>query len=144
MIAAYWPISALLVSGKLVYCFRFLALCWLACFASCNRLGSHTIRLKYWRIPVLIFKKQTNKQTNKQTKTASEKQWNLFCHLHYCYATQGRNIHYHCFSWNTQLTFIGLTSMCPLINHTYQEPPPCLIIAIFSLRCHQYSQNLQK
>ena len=99
LIAAYWPISALSVSKKLLYRFRFLALCHLACFSNTHftclfasqvastpilvslRLGNGVVGLKYWRIPVLILKR----------KPDSEKQWSLFCHLHCClYTTQGR------------------------------------------------------
>ena len=47
---------------------------------------------------------------------------NLFCHLHCCYTTQGLNIHYCCFSWNSQLMFIGSTSTSPLTTPTKCPP----------------------
>ena len=96
--AVYWPISALSVSEKLVYCFRFLALYCLTCFSNTRftlllasqvasapipvslRLGNGVVRLKYRRIPVYSSWKK---------KTAFEKQSNLFCHLQCCYTTQG-------------------------------------------------------
>ena len=79
IIAAYWPILALSVSEKLVFRFRFLALCWLAyfsklqhtlhasvCFASCNRSDPSVLvagkSRSRRRIPVLILKKTKNKQ----------------------------------------------------------------------------------
>ena len=35
---------------------------------------------------------------------------------------KARNIHYHCFSWNSQVTFIGSTSTCPLTTSTKSHP----------------------
>ena len=110
IIAAYWPISALSVSEKLVYHFRFLALCCLACFSNTRftvpfasrvastpipvslRLGNGIVWLKYWWLPVLILKK-TKKQKKKNKKNKKKKQKKnrpsfCNCHLHCCYTTQ--------------------------------------------------------
>ena len=145
--AAYWLISALLVFEKLVYHFRFLALCCLACFSNTClmlsfalrvasapipvylRLGNGVVGLKHWQIPVLILKKKT---------TVSEKQLNLFCHLHCCYTTQG---------WKHPLLLLLLEQPANVhwldvdvtINHT--TPTNLIIAFFFSLR---YRQNLQK
>ena len=130
--AVYWPILALLVFEKLVYHFRFLVLCCLACFSSTHFtlpfalrvasapipvslwLGNGIVGLKYWRISVLILKKQ---------KTASEKQWNVFCHLHCCYTTQGRK-HPLLLLLLVQLANVYWFDLNVSVNHTYQEPPP--------------------
>ena len=48
------------------------------------------------------------------------------------------------FSWNNQVTFIGLTSTCLLTTPTKSHPHKFLIIEIFSLWWHQHSQNSQK
>ena len=90
----YWPISALSVSEKLVYRFRFLTLYCLACFSNTRftlllasrvanapipvslRLGNGVVRLKYWRVPVYSSWKK-------------KKQSNLFYYFQCCYTTQG-------------------------------------------------------
>ena len=123
--AAYWPISALSVSEKLVYCFRFLALCWLASFpahASCFHLFCEL--QPFWsqcpfgweddsrtEIMVLILKK-TNKQLLKKNKNYSTTFTVVILH-------KAGNIHCHCFSLNShQLTFIGSMSTCSLTTPT--------------------------
>ena len=123
-------ISTRSVSAKLVYRFCFLALCWLACFSNkhftptfASRvattpipvslwLGSRVVGLKYWWIPVLIFK-----------NIASEEQWNLYSETFTVMLHKGGNIHYHCFSWNSRLTFNGSTSTCPLTTPTKKPHP---------------------
>ena len=127
----YRPISALSVSEKLVYCFRFLALCWLACFSNTRFtppfasrvaaapipvslwLGSHIVGLKYWRIPVLILK-----------KIVSEEQWNLFCHLHCCYTTQGRKhpLPLLLLEQPANIHWFDVGSTCPLTTPTKSHP----------------------
>ena len=69
------------------------------------REGNGVVGLKYWQIPVLILKLLKNNGTYATTFTVAI--------LH-----KARNIYYCCFSWNSQLTFIGLTSMCPLTTPT--------------------------
>ena len=87
---AYWPISALSVTEKTVYSFRFLVLVWSLCFSNTRFklllasriatssipvplwLGSPVAGLKYCRIPVYSYR----------SKTVSEAQWSLFRHLH--------------------------------------------------------------
>ena len=119
--AAYQRISALSVSEKVVYRFRFLALCWLGWFSNtCFTLRFAlwvasasvlvVVRLKYWWILVLILEEEKN-QLLKNNGTCST----AFTH-------KARNIHYSCFSWNSQLTFIDSAWTCPL-NHTYRKPP---------------------
>ena len=126
--AAYWLISALSVFEKLVYHFHFLALCCLACFSNTClmlsfalrvasapipvylRLGNGVVGLKQWRIPVLILKKKQQFLKNNGTYSATF----TVVILH-----KAGNIHYCCFSWNSQLMFIDWTSTCPLTI-----PPP--------------------
>ena len=81
-------------------------------------LGNGIVGLKYWRIPVLILK---NKQ--KQQKTASEKQWNLFCRFHCCFTTQDRK-HPLLLLLLVQLANVYWFDLNVSVNHTYQEPPP--------------------
>ena len=107
IMAAYWPISALSVSEKLVYRFCSLALCCLACFFNTHftipfalrvasaptpvslRLGNGEFGLKYWRIPVLILKKKA--QLLKNNGTCSVTFTVVILHkAHYC-----------CFSWSS-------------------------------------------
>ena len=109
IMAAYWPMSALSVSEKLVYHFCFLALCCLACFSNTRFtlpfasrvastlipeslwLGNGVVGLKYWRIPVLILKKnQLLKNNGAYTAIFT------VVVLH-----KAGNIHYRCFSWNS-------------------------------------------
>ena len=111
IMAAYWPISGLSVSEKLVYRFRFLALYCLACFSNTRstlpfasraasspipvslRLGNGKVGLKYWT-PVLILKKnkkKTKKQLLKNNRTYSAT-FNVVI-LH-----KAGNIHCRCFS----------------------------------------------
>ena len=142
---AYLPITALSVSEKLVYRFCFLALYCLACFSNtCFMLpfaswvasapipvslwlGNGIVRLKYWRKPVLILNKKKHDKTKKPTTTkyhpASEKQWNLFCHLQCCYTTQGRK-HPLPLLLLEQLANVYWFDVDVSVNHTYQEPPP--------------------
>ena len=126
-------------------------LCWLACFPNtcftspfASRvptapipvslwLGSSVVGLKYWRISVLILKKKN---------PASEEQWNLFCHLHCSYPTQGQK-HPLPLPLLEQPDKVHWFDSNVSINHTYQEPPTSLIMAILSLRCRQHSQNSQ-
>ena len=141
--AAYWPISALSVSEKLVYRFRFFALYCLAYFSNTRftlpfasrvanapilvslRLGSGVVGLKYWRIPVLVLKKKKNKKKNKK-KSFWKTMELILPPLHCCYTTQGRK-HPLPLLLLEQLANSS-TSTCPLTtptkNHTYQEPPP--------------------
>ena len=135
IMAAYWPISALLVSEKLVYHFCFLALCWLACFSSTHftlpfasrfasalipvslRLGNGTVRLKYWRILVLILKKKQKK------KTASEKmELILLPSLMLYYTRLETSIVLLLFL--EQIANIHWFDVDVSVNHTYQKPPP--------------------
>ena len=94
-------------------------LCWLACFPNtCFTspfasqvatatipvslwLGSRIVGLKYWRIPVLILKKKNQLLKNNGTYSATF----TVVILH-----KVGNIHYRCFSWNSQIKFIGLTA----------------------------------
>ena len=118
------------------YRFRFLALCWLACFSNTRFtapfasrvatalipvslwLGSRVVGLKYWRIPVLILKK---KQLLKNNGTYSATFTVVILHK--------------------AGTFIDPTSTCPLTTSTKSHPHK---FAIFSFRCRQHSQNSQK
>ena len=77
----------------------------------------------------------------KTKKTASVEQWNLSFTVVILH--RAGNIHYHCFSWNSQLTFIGLTLTCPLTTPTKSHPHKFNYV-IFSLQCRQHSQNSQK
>ena len=53
--AAYWPISALSVSEKLVYRFCFFVLCWLACFSNTRFTPPFASRVATAQIPVSLW-----------------------------------------------------------------------------------------
>ena len=76
-------------------------------------LGSRAVGLKYWRTPV--FKCLKNKQLLKNNGTYSPTFTVVLLH-------KARNIHYYCFSWNSQLTFNGSTSTSPLTTPTKSHP----------------------
>ena len=133
--AVYWPISALLVFEKLVYCFRFLVLALLpglllqhtlhasVCFAGCKHSNPSVLVAGKWhsRTEILANTSTHLEKKQKQKKAASEKQWNLFCHLHCCYTTD----------WKHPLLLLLLVQLANVywfdlnvsVNHTYQEPP---------------------
>ena len=62
----------------------------------------------------------TNTNTHPGKKTASDEQWNLFCHLHCCYTTQGRKHPLPLLLLKP--TFIGRRQMCPLTTPTKSHP----------------------
>ena len=106
--------SRLSVSANLEYCFRFLVLCWLACFSNTCFMPRFASQVATTPIPVSLWlgsrvvrlKYCTHLEKN---KPASEEQWNLFCHLHCCYPTQGRK---HSLPLLLLKQLIGLTSTC--------------------------------
>ena len=132
-----WLSSRLLNSGvalwgteggcmhKINWNFRFLAIFWLdcfsnahfCCFASCNRSDSSVLvaAKSRRRIPLLILKKKQQLLKNNVTYSA------IYTFTVVILRKTGK-IHYHCFSWKSQLTFIGLTSRCPLTTPTKNHP----------------------
>ena len=113
IMAAYWPISALSVSEKLVYRFRFFALYCLACFSNtrftlpfASRVASAPILVSLRlgnggsRAEILAYtgtrleKKKKKKKLLKNNGTYSAT-FNVVI-LH-----KAGNIHYRCFSWNS-------------------------------------------
>ena len=126
IMAAYWPISALLVSEKLVYRFRFLALCCLGCFSNTRFTLPFASRVasapdlsiftagKWHSWPEILANTGTDLE-KKQKKNSFCKQWNLFCHLHCCFTTQGQK---------HPLPLLLLEQLASSVNHTYQKPPP--------------------
>ena len=129
MIAAHQLISALSVSGKLVYHFRFLVHCWLACFSNTRFTPPFVLQVapagkSHSRIEilaVLILKKFLNKLASKQKTPASEEQrysatftvvtiYKAEHPLPLVLLEQPANVHW--FAVNMS------------VSHTYQEPPP--------------------
>ena len=104
------------------------------CFASCNRSDPDVLVAGKLRSRTEILANTgaylEKKQLLKNNGTYAATFTVVILH-------KAGNIHYRCFSWNSQLSFIGSTSMCPLTT------PTSLIITIFSLRCRQHSQNSQ-
>ena len=82
------------------------------------RLGRRVVRLKYWRIVVLMLnKKKANKETQLLKNNGTYSATFTVIILH-----RARNIHYRCFSWNSQLTFIVSTSTCLSTTPTKSHP----------------------
>ena len=117
IMAAYWPISAMSVSEKLVYRFRFFALYCLACFSNTRftlpfasrvasapilvslRLGNGVVGLKYWRIPVLVLKEKEQKKSKKKKLLKNNGTYSATFNVVILH--KAGNIHYRCFSWNS-------------------------------------------
>ena len=85
------------------------------CFASWNRSD-----------PSVLVAGKSRSRTKKQLL----KTWNLFCHLHYCYLTQGRK---HSLPLLLLKQVIGSTSTCPLTTPIPRATPTSLIIVGFFL-----------
>ena len=125
------------VSEKLVYCFLLLStllaglllqhmLHASVCFTSCKCSNpsvlvaekSHSQTKILMNTGTHLEKKQSKKKKKQLLKSTGTCSTAFTVTLH-----KARNIHYSCFSWNSQLTFIGSVSNVS-VNHTYQEPPP--------------------
>ena len=81
--------SALSVSEKLVYRFRFLALCWLACFSNIRFMPLFTLWVGTTPVPVFLWLESHVGWTEILVLILKKIQA-LFSHFHCCYTTQGR------------------------------------------------------
>ena len=133
IIAVYWPISAL--SPRCLRCWYFVSLlsalfsAWLASpthtspFCLLRRLQALWSHCPWsWEMAWSDWNTGEYWLKKKQKKTASEKEWNLFYHLHY-YNTQGRK-HSLLLLLLKQLANVHWFDVDVSINHTYQEPLP--------------------
>ena len=112
------------------------------CFASCNHSD-----------PSVLAAGKSHSQTEilANTSTHPEKTKQLLKNNGTYSATftvvilnKAGKIHYHCFSWFSQLTFIGLTPACPP-TCTKSHPHKFNYTVLYDfLRCHQHLQNLEK
>ena len=107
------------VFEKLVNRFRFLALCCLAYFSNIRFVLPFASWVASAPIPVSL--RLGNGVVGLKKKTASEKHWSLFCHLHCCYTTQGRK-HPLPLLLLEQLANVHWFDVDVSINHTYQDP----------------------
>ena len=153
--AEYWTISALLVSEKLVYRFHFLALFGLVCFSNTRFMPLFTLWVAINRSdPSVLVAWKSHSRTEILASTHLENKnsfWrtmelilppSLLCSYYTKPETSITAVHF--FSWNNQVTFIGLTSTCLLTTPTKSHSHKFLIIENFSLWWHQHSQNSQK
>ena len=114
------------MSEKLVYrsCF-----CWLACFS--NTLHASVCFVSYNRSdPSVLVDGKSRSRTEILANTGTHLEKKQLLKNNGTYSAtftvviihKAGHIHYRCFSWNSQLTFIGSTSMCPLTTPTKSHP----------------------
>ena len=86
------------------------------CFASCNCSDLSVLVARKSRIRTEILANTGTQIKKKQLLKNNATYFATFT------VVIARNIHYRCFSWNSQLTFNGLTSRCSLTTPTKSHP----------------------
>ena len=89
------------------------------CFASCNRSD-----------PSVLVARKSRSRTEILANTGTQMKKNQLLKNNGTYSAtftvvilyKARNVHYHYFSWNSQITFNDSTSTCPLTTPTKSHP----------------------